>query len=328
MTEATRICVFGAGGVGGYLAATLARAGRRVAIVARGEHLRAIQRDGLRVSSGGHDFQVRLEATDEFASLDPQDVVIVSTKSNALAGVARSLGPHLKADTRVLFAVNGVFWFYADCFAPAGQTMNLARLDPDSALHRQIGVNRSYGMVVRSPNDVVAPGHILNDGGGRYCIGSASGDASSLNELQALLDVPGARVEVTNNIRLEMWRKAIRNVAVALVCVPVQSSPGAAFGDPAVRKLALSVMREASDVARAHGFTDILDLEQDANVVARMKAMKPSIVQDLERGRPMEIDAQVLAIQDLARQAGLRTPTIDLLTPLVVLRARLAGCFS
>lgn len=318
-----RICVFGAGGVGGYLAARLALAGRDVSIIARGEHLSAIRTNGLVVESGSERLTVTLPASNSLTDLPPQDVVIVTTKVTALASVAKEIGLHVSPNTAVIFAMNGVFWFYADGVPGVAQ---IDRLDPGGVLDRHIGVDRSFGMIVRSQNEVVAPGRIVNNGGGRYQLGPALSDPRAPT-LGRLLTVPGADVAAADDLRAQMWAKLIRNIAIALVCVPTLSTPGAAFADPSTRAVGLAVMQEAARVAAAHGFADVLDLEADADSVAAMTVVKPSIVQDLERGRAMEIDAQVLAVQDFARAAGVATPTIDALAPLVVLRARLAGAY-
>jgi 2-dehydropantoate 2-reductase len=319
----TQICIFGAGGVGGYLAARLVHAGRDVSIVARGEHLQAIRESGLTLVSGEERITGRLPASETLADLARPDVIIVSVKTTALGSAAEAIGPYLGPDTVVIFAVNGVFWFYG-----AGRSeVRTERLDPQGVLHREIGVKRAFGMVVRSQNEVVAPGRVLNNGGGQYLLGSALPGSDRLAAIAKILNVSGTSVAATSDLGRDMWRKLIRNIAVALVCVPLQSTAGEAFSDPAVRPVALGVMREASAVAAAHGFRDVLDLEADADVVSRMTVVKPSIVQDLERGRPMEIDSQVLAVQDFARQTAVATPIIDALSPLVVLRAQLAGAY-
>ena len=306
----TQICVFGAGGVGGYLAARLALAGRGVSIVARGDHLRAIAERGLTVVSGEERITVGLPASDTLADLARPDVVVVSVKATALESAAGEIGPYLAPHTGVIFAVNGVFWFYG-----AGQSqVRTERRDPKGVLHREIGVKRTFGMVVRSQNEVVAPGRVLNHGGGQYLLGSAVPGSVRLAIIAELLNVAGTSVAATADLGREMWRKLTRNIAVALVCVTVQSTAGEAFSDPAVRSVALGAMREALALAAAHGFRNVLDLGADADIVSRMNVVKPSIVQDLERARPMEIDAQILAVQDFARQTGGATLIIDTLS--------------
>lgn len=324
-----RICVFGAGGVGGYMAARLARAGRDVAIIARGPHLDHIRAEGLTIRTAESEFTVRVPASDTLADFSPFDVIIVTAKGPSLPAIAEALAPHLASSTHVLFATNGIQWFYGDQFAPGGMILDTSRLDPDGRLHRLVGPQRSFGVVVRSSNVVVQPGIVFNSGGGSYYIGEAVDEGGAQREaLASLLDVEGAHFVAAADIRREMWKKLVRNVAVAVLCGLTHSSPGVAFSDPGTAGLALAVMKEVTLVAAAHSFEDLMDLNAEAALVSKMTAMKPSIVQDLELGRTVEIDAQLLIVLDFAEQAGLSVPILSTLAPILVQKARIAGCYE
>lgn len=324
-----RICVFGAGGVGGYLTARLVQAGRDVTLIARGAHLDRIRSHGLTIRTKTDEFTVDVPASDMMAGFPAFDTIIITAKAPALPAIAKSLAPHLVPSTTVLFATNGVQWFYGDQFVPNGLSLDTSRLDPEGALHQLIGSERSFGVVVRSSNVVIEPGVVFNSGGGAYFVGEAvSGGTQWRDALVALLNVEGAQFTGTADIRREMWGKLVRNTAVALLCGLTHSSPGAAFSDPDMAPLALALMNEVVSVAAAHGFTDLMDVTAEAATVARMTAMKPSIVQDLELGRMVELDAQVLVVLDFARQAGVPMPVLSTLAPLLLQKARIAGCYS
>jgi 2-dehydropantoate 2-reductase len=324
-----RICIYGAGGVGGYLAVRLAQAGRDVSIVARGPHLEEIQRWGLTLRTATHESAVAVPARSDIGDFPAFDVVVVSVKAPALPMAAQAIGPHLARGTSVIFATNGVQWFYGDGFTPGGMRLDTRRLDRHGTLHREIGVERSLGMVVRSTNEVLEPGIIFNSGGGKFLLGEAAGGASErLQELASLLDVDGADVSASADIRRDMWTKLVRNTAVAVLCGLVDDSPGNVFSDSELGRLGRDVMAEVAAVAAAHGFDQLIDVESEAAIVAEMTAMKPSIVQDLERGRPMEIDAQLASVLDFAAQARVPTPVTSRLAPLLTYRARSAGCYA
>jgi len=327
-----RICVFGAGAVGSFLVAGLARDGKNVCAVARGPHLAAMQAGGLRLETPAESFTVKVSASDDPATLGPQDLVIVAAKTPGLAQVARSIAPLLHDTTAVAFAVNGVYWFYGDGFAPKGVSPDTSRLDPDSALHRLVGAPRSLGVVVNSPNEIVAPGVVRN---GRahangFIVGEAlrnAADPGRADRIAAQLNGSLFGWTASPDIRHAMWVKLVRNVAGSPICSLTQSSLAAAYADPELRQLAVALMNEAMAVAAAHGFTGLAaDPQADVAAAARLQH-KPSMLQDLELGRPMEIDSQLAIVRDLARQGGVAIPVLERLLPILMLRARTAGSY-
>lgn len=339
-----RICVFGAGAVGGYLAARLGHAGREVSVVARGPHLEAIRRDGLRLITPDEDLLTRPLASDDPAELGRQDLVIVTAKAPALPQLAHSIGPLLGEATPVAFAMNGVQWWYGHGFAPGGRALDLARLDPDGALHRAIGPERALGMIVYSPNEVVEPGVVRNRrSNNRFVLGdpdaearqrSASSAGSSTGRpdgasarVTALVDAlsgAGFEVEATDDIRRAMWQKLVRNVSTGPLCVLTGARTDQIVADPATRAVARALVSDALAVAAVHGFELGIDPEGVTAPGSRPEH-KPSLLQDLERGRPMEIDAMLGAVADFAAQAGIPTPTLGMVLALLTMRARVAG---
>jgi 2-dehydropantoate 2-reductase len=328
-----RICIFGAGSVGGYRAARLARAGREVAVVARGPHLQAIRAKGLTLETPLETFTVHPPASDRAVDLGPQDLVIVTAKTPALPTVARSLAPLLGPDTVVAFAVNGVFWFYGHRFAPQGRPLDTSRLDPDGVLHRLIGPERALGIVIYSPNEVLEPGFVQNTrrDDNRFVVGepaTAEAPSARVRAIARALDGCGFISEAAADIRLEMWKKLSRNVSGSPLCALLGTDIKTAFADPEVRELSARLLLEALAVAASHGFAD-LGIDPTSQLASRTAALphKPSLLQDLERGRPMEVDSMLGIVRDFARQAEIATPTLDTVLTLLVARARAAGCY-
>jgi 2-dehydropantoate 2-reductase len=323
-----RICIYGAGSVGGYIAARLAKAGRDVSVVARGAHLAAIRERGLTLVTPEERFTVTLPADEDPAKLGRQDLVIIATKTPALPQVAERIGPMLGPDSQVVFAVNGVFWFYGHGFAP-GAPIDTSRLDRDGTLARLIGPGRALGMVIYSPNAVPEPGVVENGGKiNRFVLGApAAGDLGRAERAVAALDGAGFGIELSPQIRREMWQKLSRNVSSSPVCALTGALLDRALGSPGLRMVAVALMTEALAVAHAHGFTDLgIDPEVEMAKSGKLPH-KVSMLQDLELGRPMEIDSQLAIVQDLGRQAGVATPTLDALLPVLTLKAQLAGCY-
>ena len=329
-----RVCVFGAGAVGGYLAARLAHAGRHeVSLITRGAHLDAIRRHGLKLVTPDETFVAAPRAAADPAELGAQDLVIVSAKAPALPAIARTIGPLLGPDTPVAFAMNGVFWWYGHGFAPHGRPLDLRRLDPDGSLHREIGPKRALGMVVYSPNEVVEPGVVHNGGrANRFALGDPEDPNSARVRAAAeALSGAGFGVEVVGDIRREMWRKLVRNLSAAPICALTGARSREAVEDPATREVSRALIREAIAVAAGHGFDDLGVDPEGLTTPGNRPLHKPSMLQDLERGRPMEIDAMLGVVADFAAAAaagGVPTPTLDTVLALLILRARTAGVYG
>ena len=318
-----RICIFGAGSVGGHMAACLARAGLEVSVVARGPHLAAIRRNGLRLVLAQEDFTVKVAASDSPADLGPQDLVISTLKAQALPLAAASFAPLLLADTPVVFAANGIPWWYFHTLADNAQS-RLPRLDPQGLLWRHVGAQRTLGCVIRSPNEIIAPGVIRsNSTVNTFTIGEPDGsDSARLRAMIGALQtgLPGARA--TPDIRGEIWRKLVLNVPSSLLSTLAVSTGPDLFADAQTRALYRQLGDETSRVAQAYGIEAHFDLEAQIRS-AGTRRHPPSMLQDLLAGRSLEIDAQLRAVQDMARQANVATPMLDVTLALLVHRAGL-----
>ncbi len=324
-----RICVYGAGAIGGHLATRFARGGASVSVVARGPHLAAIQRDGLTVHAVDGVHQVRVQASDDPASFGPQDAVVVTVKAPALPQVAAGIAPLLAAETAVAFVMNGIPWWYFHALPGPLEGRRLPRVDPDDALWRAVGPERSIGGVVYSASAVTAPGVIeVEQPRSRVIFGEPDGRVTERAEaLAALLRAGGIIGEASPDIRTEIWNKLLSNLAGGTLAVLAGAAPRAVYAEPACREAALRVMAELAAIAEALGSGPDRDFERRAKNASGMDH-KPSILQDLELGRPMEIDGMFDAPLALARMAGVEVPTLDLLVALAKVRARGAGLYA
>ncbi len=324
-----RICIYGAGVIGGLLGAGFSRAGHEVSLIARGPHLAAIRAGGLRIRSSGGTYAVPLKASSDPGDFGPQDLVIVATKTPALAEVAGNIGALLGPETLVAFANNGVFWFYGDGFRPKNLTLDTGRLDPGGVLHRAVELRRVLGMICYSGGAINEPGVIDSNNQGRYILGAALPETTP--RAKALVEALGVKdfgLTASDDIREVMWPKYVEVVGSQAVAALTGGTIGQNSQDPALRAVGIGMMREAMAVAALHGYPDFGEALVKGRDQVSASTHKPSTLQDLERGRAMEIDAQYRVLQDLARQSGVPTPFLDTVVPLLVQRAKLAGCYG
>jgi 2-dehydropantoate 2-reductase len=323
-----RICVYGAGAIGGHIAARLAKGGADVSLVARGPHLAAIQAKGLTVHARDGVLHSRPRASADPAELGPQDAVIVTTKAPALPSVAAGIGPLLGPDTPVAFVMNGIPWWYNDATARDGQ--HLDALDPGGALRQAIGIRRTIGGVVYSATTVTEPGVVMVEtGDARVILGEVDGRITPRAEaLAAAIAAGGLPSPVVPDIRQAVWQKLLGNLMTGPLCILARSCMQDIYTSEEVRDAAVRSAGEIIAIAAAEGIT----IPGDAPVarVARSAKLrhKPSILQDLEAGRSMEIEAMFQAPLRLARAAGVATPTLSLMVALATRSAIAAGLYT
>jgi 2-dehydropantoate 2-reductase len=325
-----RICIFGAGSVGGYLAAFLARGGADVSVVARGPHLAAIRINGLTVETPDGGINETLAASDDPADLGPQDAVIVTVKAPALPAVAATIGPLLGPATPVAFAMNGIPWWYFHAHGGQFDGRRLPRLDLGDALWRAVGPERAIGGVFWPACSTPAPGVVrLLTGAGRGTVfGEPNGAISPrIESLAAAFRAAGLSVTIAANIRALIWQKLAFNLSAGPMSVLTQSPVRATHEEPALIECSRRMLAEAQAIALAMGHR--LDIDAERVVAANTRlAHRPSILQDLEAGRPMEIDALYTVPLDMARMMGVPTPTLDLLVALIKVKAQAADLYS
>ncbi len=309
-----RVAVYGAGAIGGHLAVSLVGAGAPVSVVARGPHLDAVRSRGLRM--GGRVVHPRASA--DAAELGPQDAVFITLKSHqlpaALAGVRALLGP----ETVVVTAMNGLpFWYF---HGRGGR--RIESVDPGGRIWSAIGPERAVGCITFVAAEVAAPGVVHHTGGAEYRIGEPDGSMSSrVAALAALLRGAGIGVQISADIRTDIWLKLLGNVSVSPVSALTGASVGEAAQDAGAREVLRRAMYECKAVARAFGVEIPIPVEDRIDKTAGFTGHRPSMLQDIELGRSPEIDPILGSVRELGCVAGIATPVIDALYALVRLRA-------
>ena len=329
-----KIVIFGAGAVGGHVAARLgavaAAAGLEVAAVARGAQLAAIVERGLTLWIGEERYSTRLHATDRPETLGIQDVVFVALKSSVLPAAAPLLRPLIGPETSVVFAMNGIPWWYLyRCPDNGAPRPDLSRLDPEGALAQSVGLERVVGCMINSANEVVEPGVIRNSPGtlNRFTLGEPDGSVSRRVEaISAAFERAGIPAPISKTIRVEIWDKLLRNLSTAPICALTGEAIGVIGQHPELFELAKGLMSEGLATARAHGIVPDISVER-AYGRAPNSPHKSSMLQDFERGRPPEIDGILTAVQAFARAAQVPTPQLDTVTALIIEKARKAGLY-
>ena len=328
-----RVCVFGAGAVGGHIAAKLAASGNEVSVVARGPHLQAVQRNGLKLLHGDETILGRVRASERPAELGPQDCVIVALKANMLGAFAEQAAPLLGRETPVVFAQNGVPWWYAfGLKAGRPKPPDLSALDPGGKLQAAVAPERIIGAVVYSANEVVEPGVIRNFVPGRnmLVVGEPNDSFSRrVEQLRNTLESSGMSSPPAADIRQSVWSKLTQNLGNSTLCLLTEATVGAVRADPALSKLLGRMGDEARVIMRAHGIPTEGAVERPGGGQSPgLIGHKPSMLQDYERGRPMEIEAQLMAPLAFGRAAGVATPTLDALIPLATFKAAAKGLYA
>ncbi len=323
-----RICIFGAGAIGGYVGAKLAEAGADVALVARGPHLAAMQANGLTLIEGEARATHKVHAAADAAELGPQDYVVVTLKAHSVPAAVPAILPLIGEGTTVVSAVNGVPWWY---FYKHGGPLDGTRLpvvDPGEAQWNGIGPERVLGCVVYPAAEVVEPGVVRHIEGNRLLIGEPDGSRSPRAEaLAGALQAAGLKSPVRTRIRDDIWLKLWGNLAFNPISALTHATLEAICADGDARAVARAMMVEAEAIATRLGIKLPIDVDRRIEGTAAVGAHRTSMLQDLDGGRAMEIDAIVAAVQTLGRLVEVPTPAIDTVLALVRLRARVAGLY-
>jgi 2-dehydropantoate 2-reductase len=326
-----RICVYGAGAIGGNFATRLAAAGNEVSVVVRGAHLEAIRANGLTLIAGDKKIVAKVRASDKPSELGRQDAVISTLKATGLGPLAESIGPLLGPETPVVFAQNGIPWWYGHGLSKARPPApDLSRLDPDGALAKAVGLHRTLGGAITSPNHVVEPGVVVNEQPDRNTLWVAEIDdrqSSRVLELRKALIAAGIGSPATTDIRYDIWHKLMANLTGSAVSL-ILGQPSTVQKTPIVNQFCRRAHAEALAVAAAHGV--VLDDSPDVRYGPKRVYFdhRPSILQDYDLGRPMEIESIVRAPVAFARSAGLATPTLDAIETFAVALATAKGLYT
>ena len=324
-----KICMFGAGAIGGLLAAKLAaKAEHEVTVIARGPHLAAMQQHGLRLRSEGTESVTHPRCVASADEAGVQDYVVVTLKAHSLPGAARQMQPLLGPETAIVSAVNGIPWWYFHKLPGAFEDRRVTSVDPDGSVGELLHPSRAIGCIVYPAAEVPEPGIIEHTYGDRFTLGEPDGSRSPRAEaLSKALMAAGFKAPVRPRIRDEMWVKLWGNLAFN----PLSALTGATLdiitGEPELRAVCRQMMLEAQAVAEKLGVKFAIDVDKRIAGGAEVGAHKTSMLQDLERGRPMEIDALLGSVVELAEMVELPVPTCRTVLVLVRSRGRVAGCY-
>src|SRR5882672_825248 len=326
-----RICVYGAGAVGGLIAAWLFRSKHDVSVVARGAQLEAIRSDGLRVrsSAGGDLYTARPRAEGDPARLGPQDYVIVAVKAQSLAGVAERIGPLVGADTSILTAMNGVPWWFFDRLKFGNGRERLESLDPGGKLSRAMPTGRIVGCVIHLAASTPEPGLISHNMGRRLILGEPGGNNTDRTQrIVAALAQAGFEAQGTDFIEKEFWIKLLGNVSFNPVSALTVSTADRLIHDPLVKAYMVGIMREVLAIGRAVGVDAAIDPEARIDMARALGKFKTSTLQDLEAGKPLEVDGLLAGTLEIAEKAGVPAPLTQSLFGLVRTRAQATGQYK
>ncbi len=324
-----KICIFGAGAIGGYMGAKLAAAGADVSLVARGPHLKAMQENGLRLIEETGISTVKVTASDKASDLGPQDYVIVTLKAHSVPSVVPHMQPLINDHTTVVSGVNGVPWWYFHKIGGALEGTRLQTVDPGNAQWDGFGPDRVLGCVVYPAAEVVEPGVVKHIEGNRFSLGEPDGSKSTRAlALSEALSASGLRAPIRPKIRDEIWVKLWGNLSFNPISVLTQSTFDVLCTDPGTREVARNMMLEAQTVAEKLGVKFPIDVDRRIQGGAAVGAHRTSMLQDLDQGRPMEIDALIGSVKELGLITQTPTPTIDTVLALTALRGKVAGLYA
>ncbi|HEX6157177.1 MAG TPA: 2-dehydropantoate 2-reductase [Burkholderiales bacterium] len=328
-----KVCIFGVGAVGGHIAAKLAAGGHDVSVIARGAHLEAMRDKGITLLHGDRTIRGRVRALPGVTGLGSQDFVFVTLKANALGDFATAAAPLLGPGTGVVFGQNGIPWWYGiGLGAGRPRPPDLSKLDPRGGLRKLLEPGQIIGGVVYSANEVQAPGVIVNrvPGNNMIVVGRAD-DAQSdtVVSLRKLLEQNDIASPQTADIRASVWHKIVQALGAGALCTLVEAPIAAVRGDPALAQLAARLADEGRAIARAHGVDPAAAPKRPSGAQSSgLIAHKPSMLQDYERNRPMEVEAQLVATLAFARVAKVAVPALETIVPLIAFKASAKGLYA
>lgn len=323
-----KVCIYGAGAIGGWIGAKLARAGAQVSVVARGATLDALQAHGLRLQLGDHTVAAEVHASADPADLGPQDLVVIAVKAPAMEDVAAAIAPLLGPDTIVFTAMNGVPWWFFEGFGGKLQGTRLKAVDPDGRIAAAIPGRHIIGGVVHAACSLRAPGYVQHHFGNQLIVGEPSGAKTErLQRLAALLEQAGHEVQVSDQIQKDAWYKLWGNMTINPVSAFTGATTDLILDDELVRDFISRVMLEAREIGARIGIPIEQTPDDRFQVTRKLGAFKSSMLQDVEARKPVELDALVTVVKELGTLTDVPTPFTDALLGLSRLHARVQGLY-
>ena len=323
-----KVCIYGAGAIGGWIGSGLARAGCSVSVVARGATLDALQLHGLRLREGERITSQAVASSALPADLGVQDLVVLAVKAPSLPDVARQIAPLLGAQTLVLTAMNGVPWWFLQDFGGALAGTRLTSVDPDGTLAAALPAHRIIGCVVHASCSLPEPGLVHHHFGNKLILGEPSGEKTArVQQLADLLEKAGFDAPVSDQIQKDIWFKLWGNMTVNPISALTGATTDLIMGDELVRGFISQVMLEAKEIGARIGIAIDQQPEDRHQVTRKLGAFKTSMLQDVEAGKALELDTLVAAVRELGQLTGVPTPFTDALLGLARLQARVRGLY-
>jgi 2-dehydropantoate 2-reductase len=316
-----RICIVGAGAIGGFIGVLLARAGNEVSFVARGPHLDAMRANGARLLIDGQELVARVPSTDNARELGLQDIVFITMKAHSVPAAVDSIVPLLGADTAIVTGVNGIPYWYFQAQGSQLDGATLECIDPGGRQLQLLGAERAIGCVLNPAADLIAPGVIRHVHGRRFPIGEPNGQRTArLERLHQVMEAAGLEAPIRTDIRDEIWLKLWGNLCLSPISALTHATLDLVVTDPGTRAVCRSMMAEGQRIGESIGVRFRVDADRRLDGAGAVGPHKISMLVDLESGRPMEIDPIVTVVQEIGQRLGISTPTIDVVAALIKLR--------
>lgn len=323
-----KICIYGAGAIGGYMAVLLKRSGVDVSLIARGAHLEAIKRNGLKLLIDGQELTAEMPAAKNAAELGPQDYVINGLKAHQAWESAEDMAPLLGDHTAVVTMQNGVPWWYFHGLEGRYADLRLQSVDPGDRQWNAIGPERVIGGTVYPATEILEPGVIKHVYGDTFGLGEPSREKTErLTRLADAIDGSGLKARVYDDIRDDIWLKLWGNLCFNPISAITRATLDVIATDPGTRALAKSMMLEAQAIGETLGAHFKVDVERRINGAAKVGAHRTSMLQDVEAGKAIELDALLTAVQEMGRLVSVPTPAIDLVLALTQQMGRSLGVY-
>ena len=321
-----KICIFGAGAIGGYMGVKLAQVGTDVSLVARGPHLEAMKKNGLRLIEGESDVTVPVTASENPKDLGFQDYLIITLKAHSVPSIIEKVRPLVNEKTTIVSGVNGIPWWYFHKIGGEFEGAKLASVDPGNVQWESFGPSKVLGCVVYPAAEVLEPGVIKHIEGNRFSLGEPDGSKSDRAlKLSKVLTEAGLKAPVRPKLRDEIWVKLWGNLSFNPISALTHATLDVLCTDIGTREVARKMMLEAQSIAEKLGVKFPINVDRRIDGGAAVGAHRTSMLQDLDQGRPMEVDALVTSVQELGRITNTRTPVIDIVLSLIKLRAKSAN---
>ena len=321
-----KVCIYGAGAIGGYLGALLAGTDCELTLIARGPHLAAMQAKGLTLIEESGERTVKVRATDDPRQAGPQDYVILALKAHSVAPILGQLAPLLGPDTAVVTAQNGILWWYFHGLEGPYAGRRLESADPGGRIWAALGPERAIGCVVYPSCEIVSPGVVRHLEGTRFMLGEPDGSKTArVTALGELLTAAGLKAPVRKRIRDDIWFKLLGNSTFNPVSVLTRATLKQMGTDPATRDVIRTLMAEATAVAERLDVKFAIDIEKRIDAAVDVGDHKTSMLQDFEQGRALELDALVATVIEMGAMVGVATPALRQVRAMVGLAERVRG---